>query len=195
MRAMRLHRRPVALLAVVALGATGCGTAKHGASSSSQSATLTTPPAPPAGASAKPTRPKGSHRPDPAALRVIRGWTQAQARGDVVRAASYFSLPALVANPQPLRLQTRAQLLAFNRGLPCGAKLLDAFGIHRLTVATFRLIDRPGASCGQGVGGTASTAFVIRNGKIAQWLRVPDQTAGGPPRRAPSRGSAVGPVI
>src|ERR1700704_4358475 len=61
---------------------------------------------------------------DPAAVRVIRGWTDAQRASDVDRATSYFSVPALVENGTAQQLDTRAAVRAFNAGLPCGAVLL-----------------------------------------------------------------------
>src|SRR5882672_2844896 len=62
---------------------------------------------------------------DRAAVRVIRGWTDAQRTSDVDRATSYFALPAVVENgTAPEQLPNRAAVRAFNAGLPCGAVLL-----------------------------------------------------------------------
>ncbi|HEY8866310.1 MAG TPA: nuclear transport factor 2 family protein, partial [Solirubrobacteraceae bacterium] len=140
----------------------------------------------------RPRRPRGARAADPSRLRVVRAWVKAEAQGRMAKAASYFALPALVANPQPLRLRTRAQVRAFNEALPCGARLTSTYAVRHLVVATFRLVQRPGADCGRGVGGSASTAFVIRDGKIAQWLRVPDQTGGAAP--SPRSGGPVQPL-
>ena len=169
-----------ALLAALAAGGCGSGggsgAAKRNAAGTSPAQRGNSTPSTPA-----PRRPKGAHGADPARLRVVRAWVTAETQGRMAKAASYFALPALVANPQPLRLRTRAQVRGFNEALPCGAKLTDAYEARHVVVATFTLVRRPGADCGAGVGGSASTAFVIRNGKIAQWLRVPDQTGGAAP--------------
>ena len=40
-------------------------------------------------------------------------------------------------------------------------------------MATFRLTERPGpGTCGTGVGHTAQTEFVIKDGLIKEWRRV-----------------------
>ena len=68
---------------------------------------------------------------------------------------------------------------AFNRSLPCGAKLTEAVAVDRFTIATFELTERPGpGECGNGVGETAKTAFVVRRGLITQWRRVVEADEG-----------------
>jgi hypothetical protein len=107
---------------------------------------------------------------------VIRAWADTLRRGDVGRAAAYFSLPAIVQNgTPPLHLTTRAEVKAFNASLPCGARVMHVFSSGRYTKAVFRLTERPGPGrCGSGTGQTARTAFVVRNGKIREWRRLPD---------------------
>jgi hypothetical protein len=109
--------------------------------------------------------------------RVIRHWASALRHGHVARAAREFALPVVVANgTDPVKLRTRAQAEAFNRELPCGAVVvrLDRT-VRHFVVTTFRLVERPGPGrCGSGVGHLARTAFLIRHGHIAQWLRVAD---------------------
>src|SRR4051812_41241387 len=82
---------------------------------------------------------------DPASVRVIDAWTKALDKGDIDAAARYFAIPADTQNGIPLRLQSRDDARAFNQSLPCGAQLLsaDQHGIY--TIATFRLVERPGA--------------------------------------------------
>ena len=65
-------------------------------------------------------------------------------------------------------------------GLPCGAVLVrTAAATRRLfTVATFRLVGRPGHRC-DGTGAQARTAFGIAGGKIHAWVRLPDRRQGG----------------
>jgi hypothetical protein len=118
---------------------------------------------------------------------VIEGWVEALSRGDVEAAAGYFALPSVVENGMPpVTLHSRADAVAFNRSLPCGAKLVKAVPVGRLVAATFRLTERPGGGCGAGVGELARTAFLIRDSKIAVWRRLPN-----PPRQGGTGGSTV----
>lgn len=106
---------------------------------------------------------------------VIRGWAQALRAGELDKAASYFALPAIVQNgTPPVRITSRAQAREFNQLLPCGAQLLTTARHGAYTYARFRLTNRVGGGCGAGVGGIAATAFRIRDGKIAEWRRLPD---------------------
>src|SRR5918999_2336295 len=112
----------------------------------------------------------GDRRPPPSdptrdEVAVIRGWADALRAGHVAEASDFFAVPAVVANPSPfLSLQTRAAVEAFNRALPCGARLLATErGQRSLVIATFRLTERPGRGrCDTGTGDLARTAFLIR---------------------------------
>jgi hypothetical protein len=120
-------------------------------------------------------------------LGVIKGWVDTLADGDVDGAADYFAVPSVVQNATPpLTLRSRADVVAFNRSLPCGAKLVKARPLGRVIVATFRLRERPGGDCGSGVGLLARTAFVIRDGRIVQWRRLPN-----PAQQPPGNGPIV----
>jgi hypothetical protein len=125
---------------------------------------------------------------DPATVQVIKKWADELRAGDVAAASERFALPSVVQNGTPaLTLTSRSQIEAFNRSLPCGARLTAAVPTGRFTVATFVLTERPGpGQCGNGVGEQAKTAFVIRDGLITQWRRVVD--TGTPP-------SSTGPVV
>jgi hypothetical protein len=114
---------------------------------------------------------------DPEAARVIDEWSQTLSEGDVEGAADYWEIPSVAQNgTPPLELDSRADVIAFNRALPCGAELVDAQGHFGVTIATFELSERPGpGECGAGVGATARTAFVIEDGKITEWRRVDDE--------------------
>ncbi len=114
---------------------------------------------------------------DPEAVKVIDDWAQTLREGDVEGAADYFEVPSTVQNgTAPLELDSRADVVAFNRSLPCGAELVNAQGHFGLTIATFELSERPGpGECGSGVGNTARAAFVIEDGKITEWRRVGDE--------------------
>jgi hypothetical protein len=117
---------------------------------------------------------------DPGTVQVIKGWADELRAGDVAAASKRFALPSVVQNGTPaLRLTDRREVEAFNRSLPCGAKLTSAVAVDRFTIATFELTERPGAGeCGNGVGETAKTAFVVREGLITQWRRVVDSGEG-----------------
>ncbi len=111
---------------------------------------------------------------------VIRDWANALTAGNLDKAASYFALPAVIANgTPPVRITSRAQARDFNQLLPCGARLVATARHGVYTYASFRLTDRVGGDCGVGTGQLAATAFLIRDGKIVQWRRLP--TPGTPP--------------
>jgi len=114
---------------------------------------------------------------DADAVQVIKGWADELRAGDVTAASDRFAIPSVVQNGTPaLRLTNRPQVEAFNRSLPCGAKLTEAISSGKYTIATFELTERPGAGqCGGGVGEFAKTAFVIHDDRITEWRRVVDQ--------------------
>lgn len=150
-------------------------------------------------------------RADPAAVRVIQGWSTALRHGDVRGAAGYFSLPSEMVNGvgsngalSVIDIHTAAQAQAANATLPCGAVFLSADQRGRYVNALFRLTDRPGSGggCGSGAGQTARTNFLIAGGRIVYWIRAPDDPGdnqGGPaPAPAPptqSNPAGGGPVI
>jgi hypothetical protein len=118
-----------------------------------------------------------SPRPATPAARVISGWADALRGGDVKRAVSFFAVPSTVQNGGPLlRLGSTGAVRAFNLALPCGARVVRSQRLRGYTLAEFVLTERKGpggGQCGSGVGGKASTAFLIRDGKIVQWRRIP----------------------
>lgn len=114
----------------------------------------------------------------PAGTDVIAGWADDIRHGRWTAAAGRFALPATVANGSPeIVLRTRTQAEQFGQSLACGAVVTGtrAAAGGRL-VATFRLTERAGGipSCGQGTGATAEVLVRIRDGHIAEWLRVVD---------------------
>ena len=120
---------------------------------------------------------------------VIEGWVNTLSKGKPEAAAGYFAVPSLVANgTPPVTLRSRADAIAFNRSLPCGARLVSTREQGRFVAATFRLTERPGGSCGSGAGQLARTAFVIRDGKIVEWRRLPNPPGSG-------GGGATGPIV
>jgi hypothetical protein len=124
--------------------------------------------------------------------RIVRGWSDALRGGHVRAAARYFSIPSLVSNNTPgaVALVTADDVKAFNRALPCGAKLVRMRrGTDHFVVGVFRLTERPGAgSCGTGTGEMAAVAFLIRDDHITQWVRADQEIDPAPsPTPAPSR--------
>ena len=124
---------------------------------------------------------------DPDAVQVIKRWADELRAGDVIAASERFAIPSVVQNGTPaFRLTDRREVETFNRSLPCGAKLTEAISTGMFTIATFELTERPGlGECGNGVGETAKTAFVIRNGLITQWRRVVDIDQSAPANQGP----------
>jgi hypothetical protein len=99
--------------------------------------------------------------------------------GDGVRAAQYFTVPAIVQNnTPPITLKTRAEVVFFNMTLPCGGKIVRTSQRGPYTDVIFELTDRPGGACGTGTGHQVATAFLVRNGKIAEWRRLADPDEG-----------------
>ena len=119
-------------------------------------------------------------KPTPQEVSVIRGWADALRAGHVKQASKFFAIPATVADGlNPLRrLPDLNSVREFNRGLPCGARLVKTKrGKDSFVVATFRLTERPGprpGQCGDGVDQLAATAFLIERKHIVQWLRAAD---------------------
>ncbi len=179
----------VALVAAAALAA-GCGSGgtKAAASQSTQPRpALTTG----GGTHGTPGRsgpaiptPGPTGRPaDPAAVNVVRAWSWALRRGDVEAAARYFALPSEFVNGPDaggrvpiIPIRSLADAAAVNASLPCGANFISADQRGAYVNALFRLTDRPGpgGGCGSGIGQMARTNFVIKGGRIVEWIRAPD---------------------
>lgn len=166
-RSQRRARQPplVAALMVAALALAACGekdepeSAATSLESGSESAE-----------SASGEIPGGA---DSADAQVIDEWSQTLSEGDVEGAAEFFAIPSVAENgPSLIEIQNLGDARQFNESLPCGAELMRAESEGDFTVATFRLTERPGGSCGAGTGGTAQTSFVIEGSKIAEWRRV-----------------------
>jgi len=129
---------------------------------------------------------------DPAAIKVIRLWSEAVGRSDVKAASALWAVPSKVQNGTPvIPLASLQDVRAFNGSLSCGSQLVSALGAKgsAYTVAVFKLTKRPGADCGTGTGRRARTAIAVRDGKIAEWYRLPDDPD------APAASPPAGPVI
>jgi hypothetical protein len=194
----RAHR--ASFIAVVTLGllAAGCGSTHilvrsttHGTgkvpklSSPPNTVPLTPlPDLPGMGQGAIPTPGPTGIRPAGADVAVIEAWSDALRRGDVHAAASYFALPSVLVdgtdasgNAIVFAIDSRAEAVAANQELPCGARFISADQRGRYVNALFRLTGRPGpggSNCGGGAGETARTNFVIAHGLIVEWIRAPD---------------------
>jgi hypothetical protein len=161
-----------AAVACVAAALAGAGCGGHHA-----------PPRTP-GTAATPARPVG-RTVTPAEVAVIRGWADSLRHGHVAAATRLFALPVTVVNGPTLVLRTRREVREFNRTLPCGARLRRWQSAPRgLVVATFTLTDRVGSRCDAPKGTLAAVAFLIRHGKIRQWLRVAVPGGSGAPSSA-----------
>jgi len=119
---------------------------------------------------------RSSRAADPAQARVIRAWSGAMRAGDVVAASALWAVPAKVQNGTPvLTLPDRVHIQIFNEALPCGSVVTATGGAAGgFTITTFRLTQRKGADCGTGTGNSARTAIRVRDGRIAEWYRLPD---------------------
>jgi hypothetical protein len=75
-----------------------------------------------------------------------------------------------------LTIRNRAEAVAANAGLPCGARFISADQRGRYVNALFQLTNRPGpgGGCSGGIGQTARTNMVISKGLIVEWIRAPD---------------------
>jgi hypothetical protein len=160
--------RPSWAIAMLGLTLAACGGAAE-----PDRFTLTTPGA----HTGQPTTPEPTPEPARPVTRgermVIKGWSESLRRGRMSAAARYFSVPSKVSKDaaQPLPLTTTAQVKAFNRALPCGAKLVRVWrGPDDFVVGSFRLTERKGAGADcAGIGMTQAMAFLIRDDHI-EWV-------------------------
>lgn len=125
-------------------------------------------------------------------VQIIRAWADALRAGNIHAAARYFEIPSIFFDGEDpaIELRTVAQVEAANAALTCGARFISAREEDGYVDALFRLTNRPGpggaGGCGSGKGQTARTDFLIRHGRILEWLRAPDQPG---PNGAPSQPS------
>jgi hypothetical protein len=118
---------------------------------------------------------------------VIRAWTLALRRGDIVKAAAYFAIPSRVQNATPmLTLVSVNDARAFNVSLPCGARPVRARGAGPFTIVTFRLTERVDGDCMGAAGRLARCAIRVVHGRIVEWYRLADPE---PPPTVPPESS------
>jgi limonene-1,2-epoxide hydrolase len=122
----------------------------------------------------------GSTPPSPES--VVRAWSQELNAGDNEAAAKLFAPGAEVIQAgTTLRLETRAQAVAWNAALPCSGQIASIKTSGNTTTATFVLGDRQQRKC-DGPGQRATAIFRIRKGKIVLW----HQTSATPAPVGPS---------
>src|SRR4051794_25577223 len=148
------HTRSLLLVLAAAVTLTACGGKSADDTSRTQADVAQSP------ATVVPKRdyrnyyPPGTHKPSREAVHVITAWSNELRKGHVRRAARFFALPAVVQNATPpLRLESKKDVLDFNRTLPCGAHIIKMIAGARYTVATFVLTERPGSESGCGATG------------------------------------------
>ena len=118
---------------------------------------------------------------DEETVAVIEKWSETLRGGDAEGAAELFAIPSTVdSGVGAEQIADEQDALQFNLSLPCGAELLSTKQDGEMTIATFKLTERPGpGSCGDGTGARAKTAFVVEDGLITVWQRVPTSGGGG----------------
>jgi hypothetical protein len=132
------------------------------------------------GSSRTPTVGRDEPAADPAKVAVVRRWAADLQAGNLRGAAGFFHLPSLFDDgaSDTFPIHTLAQAEAANLTLTCGAAVISAFRTGRFIDVLFRLTARAGTgggkkACGTGIGLTARTDFLIRDGQIVEWLRAP----------------------
>lgn len=188
-------RHTVLALAACALALAACGGGDGGrqaATTPQQQAPLSPTPQAPLDLPARVPL-EGTGAGDPAAIRVIRLWSDAIRRSDVTAASGLWAVPSKVQNGTPvITLRSVRDVRVFNDSLSCGSQLVSALGAKgsAFVVAVFKLTDRPGGDCGTGTGHDARTAIRVRGGKIAEWYRLPDN-----PDAPATQPPPAGPVV
>jgi hypothetical protein len=190
-------RGPAVLAAIAALLVGGCGSGSESKSSHSHAASASRRTAGHGGGVQVVPQPGPTGIPaGPVAVRVIKAWSTALRHGDIHAAAAFFKLPSELINgtgdgvAAVIVIHNLAQAEGANESLPCGAEFISADQRGPYVNALFRLTGRPGpggTNCGTGAGLTARTNFLIRDGRIIQWIRAPDDpgdnagaSSGGP---------------
>jgi hypothetical protein len=113
---------------------------------------------------------------------VARAWSTALNENDNEAAGRLFAGGAQIVQGGSELLQTHADAVRWNAGLPCGGTitLLEPRGDGQV-LAVFRLTDRPHHVC-DAPGRLAAVLFEVRKGQIVLWHQTdvpkPDTPAG-----------------
>jgi hypothetical protein len=123
----------------------------------------------------------GSHK-SASAEQVTRDWSAALNRNDNEAAARLFANGALIVQNGTETLETHAEAVRWNAGLPCGGRItrLERRGKDEV-IAQFELTERPLHTC-DAPGGAAAAVFQVKDGKIIAW----HQTQLGPDDSEPT---------
>lgn len=173
--------------------ASGCGAQHRAVATEGVVTTIQASPQPPPETGLPAHVPlRGHGAADATSMRVIRAWLAALRRGDIAKAAAYFTQPAHVQNGTPvLTLRSRVARLAFNAAFPCGAKARRMLaGPGGFTIVDFVLTERRHGDCMGAAGQPARGAIRVNGHRIAEWYRLPDAPTGG---GAPPSPPVVGP--
>jgi hypothetical protein len=108
----------------------------------------------------------GSHPASPES--VVRAWSASLDRNDNEGAARLFVDGATVIQNGELTLDTHADAVTWNAGLPCGGVITSLQKHGDQVTAVFRLTERPHHEC-DAPGQPAAALFVVRHGKIVLW--------------------------
>jgi hypothetical protein len=110
----------------------------------------------------------GGHK-SASAEQVTRAWSAALNRNDNEAAARLFADGALIVQNGSETLETHADAVHWNAGLPCGGRItrLERHGKDEV-IAQFELTERPRHSC-DAPGGAAAAVFQVKDGKIVTW--------------------------
>jgi len=108
-----------------------------------------------------------------APAQVVRAWSKALNANDNQAAARLFAPNALIVEGSLyLRLKTHTLAVEFNDSLPCAGRVVAVTVKGHDATGTFLLGHRPKHTC-DGPGEKAAALFVVKNGKIVVWERVP----------------------
>lgn len=120
----------------------------------------------------------GSSEREPAGAEdVVRAWSRALNSGDNGAAADLFALGARIEQPPVVfRIRTRADALAWNRGLPCSGEIVALTARGEEVEATFLLGDRGASPC-DAPGEQVTATFTVRDGKIVLFRQLPARAA------------------
>jgi hypothetical protein len=112
---------------------------------------------------------------------VVRAWSAALDRNDNEHAARLFANGAQIVQNGEQILQTHADAVRWNAGLPCGGRIshLELHGDDEV-LAVFELRNRPQHRC-DGLGSQAAAIFRVEHGRIVLWHQtvVPERFAPG----------------
>jgi limonene-1,2-epoxide hydrolase len=112
-------------------------------------------------------------RPTATPAQVVRAWSKALNANDNEAAASLFAPNALIVEGSlAARLKTHTIAVEFNDSLPCAGRVVAMTVKGHNATATFLLGHRPKHTC-DGPGEKAAALFVVKDGKIVIWERVP----------------------